>query len=52
MALIETLFNVRYSSDELQKELYDRPDESAQLSVPSFRFLQTRNIKKKSQIRA
>jgi hypothetical protein len=49
--LIETVINIRYSIDELQKELYDRPDESAELSLVSARTLQIRNIKN-SQIRA
>lgn len=44
--LIETVINIRYSIDELQKELYDRPDEIAELSVMSARTLQIRNIKK------
>jgi hypothetical protein len=49
--LIETVINIRYSIDELQEELYDRPDESAELSLVPARTLQIRNIKN-SQIRA
>ena len=49
--LIENVINIRYSINELQKDLYDRPDDSAELSLVSARTQQIQNIKNSRLIR-